>query len=546
MIFLSLLPAHCDLHKHQKGRRHMKIKTKLILMEMISLFILTALLIVCSIRITVREMNSRVRETLEVAVTGYNGYVGYLEGEGITLVAYDGDTVVSSSTPEMFGEKASDAVVQKVIENGETYFSDDVVINGQVYYGLYQMTDRGMVLAGEPKEGVDQFIKETVVTLVIVGVIAYVLCLIIAILISNSIASRIRKTSKRVETLARGDLSAPVEEASKKKRRNEIEIINSAVSDLHRQLKIIVSVITKQTEQLNSSNLKFSKRFTHIADSVSSVDNAMEEIAQGSISQAQETSSASEQVTEMADVIVRNVDNTKKLEEAVSSMTGLSRRVDEILRELAAINQQTSSDIGQVADQTRATNVSAESIEEAVEMIQNIAEQTSLLSLNASIEAARAGEAGKGFAVVAEEIRQLAEESAESAGEIEEIVKELLNNSSVSVATMKKVNQAVISQKVKLEDTREAFQGLQKGMGDVASVSDSIYEQTGLLEKQKDIIHGVVEQLAAISEQNAASTQQTSASMQSLSSAVSECHKETERLSELSEDLSRQTKRFTL
>ncbi len=546
MIFLSLLPAHCDLHKHQKGRRHMKIKTKLILMEMISLFILTALLIVCSIRITVREMNSRVRETLEVAVTGYNGYVGYLEGEGITLVAYDGDTVVSSSTPEMFGEKAGDAVVQKVIENGETYFSDDVVINGQVYYGLYQMTDRGMVLAGEPKEGVDQFIKETVVTLVIVGVIAYVLCLIIAILISNSIASRIRKTSKRVETLARGDLSAPVEEASKKKRRNEIEIINSAVSDLHRQLKIIVSVITKQTEQLNSSNLKFSKRFTHIADSVSSVDNAMEEIAQGSISQAQETSSASEQVTEMAEVIVRNVDNTKKLEEAVSSMTGLSRRVDEILRELAAINQQTFSDIGHVAEQTRATNVSAESIEEAVEMIQNIAEQTSLLSLNASIEAARAGEAGKGFAVVAEEIRQLAEESAESAGEIEEIVKELLNNSSVSVATMKKVNQAVVSQKVKLEDTREAFQGLQKGMGDVASVSDSIYEQTGLLEKQKDIIHGVVEQLAAISEQNAASTQQTSASMQSLSSAVSECHKETERLSELSEDLSRQTKRFTL
>lgn len=543
---MSLLPARCDLHQHQKGRRHMKIKTKLILMEMISLFILTALLIVCSIRITVREMNSRVRETLEVAVTGYNGYVGYLEGEGITLVAYDGDTVVSSSTPEMFGEKASDAVVQKVIENGETYFSDDVVINGQVYYGLYQMTDRGMVLAGELKEGVDQFIKETVVTLVIVGVIAYVLCLFIAILISNSIASRIRKTSKRVETLARGDLSAPVEEASKKKRRNEIEIINSAVSDLHRQLKVIVSVITKQTEQLNSSNLKFSKRFTHIADSVSSVDNAMEEIAQGSISQAHETSSASEQVTEMADVIVRNVDNTKKLEEAVSSMTGLSRRVDEILRELAAINQQTSSDIGQVADQTRATNVSAESIEEAVEMIQNIAEQTSLLSLNASIEAARAGEAGKGFAVVAEEIRQLAEESAESAGKIEEVVKELLNNSSVSVATMKKVNQAVISQKVKLEDTREAFQGLQKGMGDVASVSDSIYEQTGLLEKQKDIIHGVVEQLAAISEQNAASTQQTSASMQSLSSAVSECHKETERLSELSEDLSRQTKRFTL
>lgn len=523
----------------------MKIRTKLILMEMISLLVLAALLIISSIRITVREMNSRVRETLETAVTGYSGYVGYLEDVGITLVVYDGDTVVSSSTPEMFGEKADEAIVQKVIENGETYFSDHVIINGAEHYGFYKMTDRGMVLAGEPRASVNQFIRKTVLTLVFIGVTAYILCLIMAILISNSIASKIRKTSKKVEVLAKGDLSAPIVE-EKRKGKNEIVVINNAVSDLHRQLKEIVSVITRQAGQLNNSNQKFSEKFTHIADNVGSIDNAVEEIAQGSISQAQETTSASEQIMDMAGVIEQNADSTRQLGQAVASMTDLSRKVDEILRELTVINEKTFSNIEQVAEQTNATNVSVERIVEAVEMIQNISEETSLLSLNASIEAARAGEAGKGFAVVAEQIRKLADESAGGAGEIEKIVGELIRNSDVSVSTMKEVNHAVILQKEKLEDTRGAFAGLQQGMGDVADVSKNISVQTSRLESQKDVIHGVVEQLAAISEENAASTEQTSASMQSLSNAITECRQETQRLSELSEDLSRQTQRFTL
>lgn len=523
----------------------MKIRTKLILMEMVSLLILAVLLIAGSIRITVGELDKRVRETLAVAVTGYNGYVGYLEDEGITVVAYDGDTVVSSSIEDLFGEKADDVVVQKVIEKGETYFDDTINIKGETYYGYYKMTDRGMLLAAKPKAGIDQFIRKVMITLVVIGVIAYVLCLIVAVFLTNSIASKIRKASKRVNVLAQGDLSAPVVE-SKKKSKNEIEIINHAVSDLHRQLKEIVSVIVRKTDLLNGSNVKFTKRFAHIADSVSSVDTAIEEIAQGSISQAEETTTANTQVTDMSEVIERNVGNTKKLEEAVASMTRLSRQVDEILEELSGMNDRTFSNIEQVADQTNATNVSAEKIVDAVQMIQNIAEQTNLLSLNASIEAARAGEAGKGFAVVAEEIRQLAEESADSASEIEEIVKELLNNSSISVNTMREVNEAVNSQKEKLKNTRDAFSGLQDGMDAVADVSENISGQMNLMEKQKEIIHGVVEQLAAISEENAAATQETSASMQSLSIAIEECRKETEHLSDLSEDLSRQTSKFIL
>lgn len=523
----------------------MRIRTKLILLEMVSLFLLAALLIFFSIRTTVSELNDQVKETLEVAVNGYSGYVGYLEANGILMMAYDGDSVVSSSVPELFGEKASDIVVQKVIENGETYFDSKADVNGEAYYGFYKMTDRGMIFAGKPKAGVDEFLRKVILTLVLIGVAAYVICVILAILISNSIASKIRKASERVQVLAQGDLSAPVSEETKKSK-NEVEIINNAVSDLHRQLKEIVSVISERAEALNGSNVKFTTRFSKIAESVSSVNEAVEDIAKGSISQAQETTSANEQVTDMAQVIGQNQDYTIQLERAVVSMTELSGRVHDILQELVQINESTFSNIEQVADQTTATNTSAEKIVDAVQMIQNIAEQTNLLSLNASIEAARAGEAGKGFAVVAEEIRKLSEDSASSASEIEYIVKELLQNSNIGVATMAEVNKAIVSQKEKLESTRVSFDGLQEGMEDVAAVTDSISRQIRALGQQKDTIYDVVEQLAAISEENAASTQQTSASMQSLSFAVEECRKETELLSGLSDDLSRQTRKFTL
>lgn len=272
----------------------------------------------------------------------------------------------------------------------------------------------------------------------------------------------------------------------------------------------------------------------------------MEEIALGSTSQAQETTSASQQVSEMADVIDQNAKSVHSLEQAVEKMDELANQAKNILNDLVAINDKTLGNIEVVSKQTDATNSSAGKIGEAVQMIQSIAQQTNLLSLNASIEAARAGEAGRGFAVVAEEIRSLSEESADSASQIEAIVKELLENSNESVKKMNEVNQDAQVQKEKLKDTRDAFDGLKAEVDSVSVASKDIYKQTERLENQKNAINGVVEQLAAISEENAASTEQTSATMHALSGTIDDCKKETEELSDLSTNLTMQTNRFKL
>lgn len=527
------------------GETGMKIKAKLLAMEMVSLFILLVVLLIMGILVSVDGLESRVEETLKVALAGYTDDVNVYRNSGrdVDITVFADDTKVNSSISGAVGTKASDVVIEKVIKQNKVYFDNNVSVNGVAYYGYYEPIEGGMLFAGTPKAVVNKFIRSTVAVLILSGLVVYILCVVLVLVISGRISKRIIQASERIGVLAKGDLSAVIPERDRKQH-DEIEDMNEAISVLHRELKNIVSIIAKKADQLNYSNAEFNSKFSNIAESVNNVNIAVEEIALGSTSQAQETSSAGEQVSDMADVIEQNAKNTSYLEQAVHHMTELFSETNKILEELVHINDKTASNIVIVSEQTNETNVSAEKIKAAVQMIQNIAEQTSLLSLNASIESARAGEAGRGFAVVAEEIRSLSEESANSAGEIEQITKELLENSNISVKKVEEVNRDSQLQKEKLTKTKEAFRTLKKEVDSVAEVSQNIFEQTERLESQKNTISSVFEQLASISEENAASTQQTSASMQSLSGTIDDCRRETDALSDLGLSLSEQTKKF--
>mgnify|MGYP002909719969 FL=1 len=217
---------------------------------------------------------------------------------------------------------------------------------------------------------------------------------------------------------------------------------------------------------------------------------------------------------------------------------------EEMLVSLVEMNNKTSDTIGVVTEQTDRTNESVQNISNAVTVIQDIAAQTNLLSLNASIEAARAGESGRGFAVVAEQIRKLAEDSAESATEIENIVRELMGNSKDSVEKMQELSRDSSVQADKLNRTKESFYELKKEINEVSSASKEIFDQTVVIEELKKGVNDVIEQLASVAQENAASTEETSASMQSLANNVDLCKEESAILNDLSKNINEQTSRF--
>lgn len=389
-------------------------------------------------------------------------------------------------------------------------------------------------------------VRAVFIQMVIAAIVTIIAVVLFGVIASNRMFKPLGVLTGIINKTADLDLTPSKEQEQLNKRTDETGMISRAVSLLRKELVEVIRVLNDQSHELSNANHDFEAKFASITENVKNINIAIEEIAQGSTSQAQETTSAGDQVADIGNVIDENAKNVDRLETTVKEMNQLSEEADGMLKALADINKKTSENIGIVSEQTNSTNTSAAKIKEAVVLIQDIASQTNLLSLNASIEAARAGEAGRGFAVVAEEIRKLADDSANSAGEIDTIVQELIANSNRSVEKMAEVTLDAKEQDEKLASTQTSFQSLREGVNAISEVSQNIYRQTENLESEKNVLSGVVEQLAAIAEENAAATEETSASMNTLSDAVDDCKAETSVLKDLSKGLNEQVKKFKL
>ena len=308
----------------------------------------------------------------------------------------------------------------------------------------------------------------------------------------------------------------------------------------------MVGSINSLAVKLGEDNKSFGAYFDTLAENIASINQAVEDIAQGAASQASDTETVSRQVKELEYVIDKENSSVVQLEQAVTLMTDYSGSAVDNIEKLSDISGKTNLAIEFVNAQTQETNSSVENIQRAIDVITNIAEQTSLLSLNASIEAARAGEQGKGFAVVAEEIRKLADESNKSASEINEAVTRLIANSGLSVEKMEDVSQDVQEQAKCLKDTREAFENLYKEIKSVEEVSGSISLQTDKLAELKTSVSDSINSLASVVEENAASAQETSASTNLLNEGIYGSKKNLEELAELNTSLNEEIGRFNI
>ena len=330
------------------------------------------------------------------------------------------------------------------------------------------------------------------------------------------------------------------------KRKDETGQMARAIGDLREKLVTIVSQIKSQSELLYNASTELDTNASHTTSTVGNVETAVNEIATGATNQASETQKATDDIVNMGNMIEHTNSQVENLTSTANLMRESSEEAAATLKELDNINQQAIASIDVIYEQTNITNISALKIKEATTLISSIAEETNLLSLNASIEAARAGEAGRGFAVVASQIQKLADQSNESANQIDQIIHALIEDSEKAVKTMDEVKTIMNLQSENVHKTGQVFEQVRDGLSSSISGVGEIATRTTQLDKARGDVVDVVQNLTAIAQQNAASTEETSASVMEVSNVMQEIMENANRLKEIASILEENMNSFTL
>lgn len=472
---------------------------------------------------------------------------------------YFGEKLVVTSLTDESGNRIEELAVDDDVKNtvlteGKEFFSENIKIGNDTYFGYYMPVVNedgsigGMIFAGKNAASINATVRESAFRMLLLSIILMVIAAILTSYMALAIAKALKKTIKMLDKVSSGDLRSDEETGknAESNRDDEVGRMLNGIVGLRSYLQDMIGNIHSTSEKLANwaSGMEDSEKNT--GDTSQSVESAVREISSGAMSQAKETEAAMIHIEKMGNQIEQIVDDIRILSEKSKDIEETSESVDSIIHELGSYTQRTTAVIGEISHQTEVTNASAHEIQSAVEIIQSIAEETNLLSLNASIEAARAGEHGRGFAVVADQIQKLAEQSNQSAQQIEKIIETLLEDSERSVQTMGEVVEIVGSQEGKLQETEEGFLRVNAGIRESINKIGEIRDKSQIIDDSRNEIMGVITNLSAISEENASVAQETADSAVRLNSVVEKMTKEAAALKELASHLEGQIDSFTI
>ena len=468
---------------------------------------------------------------------------------GMDVTFFYGKKRIMTSALDDKGERilqseAGETVAKQVLQLKKEYFSKAVSIEGVLNYGyfmpVYQEGSKdevvGMVFVGTNKQEKDAAINRMLITMLIAVGFIMLVCVAVATKLAVSMSRNINGSIHLVRKIAEGNLGVEINQKLLKKK-DEIGDLARATAALCDTMQTTIREISHHAQSLAQASEMLGKAAEDTRYTMDNVRLAVDTVVGNSTEQAENSSDTSKHMKEMGDTITKTTSEVELLSQTAARMQASSEKAAETLANLCHINEQVESMLQNVQEQTDRTNQSVQKIQKSTAFISSIAEETNLLSLNASIEAARAGESGRGFAVVASQIKELSEQSNSSSGEIERTAERLAEDSQGAVESMQKMQEIISNQSSSMEETRKVLQEVMEEIQASMQRMSQMEESTGELEEVRNEVVGAVEVLAEIAKNNLESTKQTYQQTEEVADTFAKLNTSAEELRMISEKL---------
>lgn len=433
-----------------------------------------------------------LQNALETMDCGEDSYVGLITCDGTEFYSNHADALNLTETD----------FYQTALSSDQKEGMSSVTFQNKKYLFLYSKVDgrNAMLVSLIPNSSIRARANEIKIITIAITIAASLIAALLGVVIAKSYSRTIKGMVKELNQISSGDLTVSV----KTGRGDEFSFLSNGINSMTDNMKELLSGIIEVSAELNAASAqvtKTSKTFLQtsqaIQSSVSEIDTGAQKLDTDCADCLTQMDALSQQITDISQNTNQIQDLAVAAGNAIITGTDSVQKLNDSTVSTYQITQNVIHSIEALAEKSK-------SIGKIIETINNIAEETSLLSLNASVEAVRAGESGKGFIVVAEQIKKLSAQSITASGEIAKIVNEIIRNTENAVEAAQESEEIVAEQKRAVQITADSFQNIHSQVDALVASLEEITANMTDMESNRNATLEAMESIAAIATETAA------------------------------------------